>query len=186
MPFFGSTRHPAPEPEPVPEPEPRRGLFHRNREPEYAAPVHHEPVHEKKHGLFGRRTSSPSPPPAGRHSMSSNSSGHSHHGGSMSRTGTLQKGGRHGGMMSRLRGDNDVDPSIAEARERVLGAEAAEIEADRALDAARMRVREAREHMKIIEEEAREDARRAKIKQAQAADLTKRGKGLGRKFYPSN
>lgn len=63
-----------------------------------------------------------------------------------------------------------------------MGAEAAEAEADRALGAARLRVREAREQVKMLEDEAREDARRAKIKQHQAADISKRGQGLGRKF----
>ena len=78
--------------------------------------------------------------------------------------------------------DDDLDPSIVAARERVMSAEAAEVEADRALDAARMSVRDARAEMQRLEEEAREDARRAKVKQHQAGELSKRGKGLGRKF----
>lgn len=63
-----------------------------------------------------------------------------------------------------------------------MGAEAAEVEADRALDAARARVRDAKEHVKRLEEEAREEARRAKIKQHQARAVSKRGEGLGRKW----
>ncbi|KAM3497245.1 hypothetical protein MY10362_009396, partial [Beauveria mimosiformis] len=76
-------------------------------------------------------------------------------------------------------GDRDLDdPSILRAREHVMGAEAAEEEADRALDAARRRVREAREHVRRLEE-AEADARRARIKQHHAAEVSKRGKVLG-------
>jgi hypothetical protein len=74
-----------------------------------------------------------------------------------------------------------MDPSIIQARERVLGAETAEREADRALMAARESTREAREHVRRLELEAREDARRAKIKQHHAKEVSKRGKQLGRK-----
>lgn len=49
------------------------------------------------------------------------------------------------------------DPSIVTARERVLGAEAAERDADRALVQARAAVREAREHIKRLEREAAEE-----------------------------
>lgn len=82
------------------------------------------------------------------------------------------------------RSHNDVDPSVLEARERVEHAEAAEMEADRALEQARLRVSEAREHVHRVEEEAKEDARRAQIKAFQANEVSKRGQGLGRKFYP--
>lgn len=64
-----------------------------------------------------------------------------------------------------------------------MDAEDAEAQADKALEQARLRVREAREHMKRVELEAKEEARRAKIKQAHARDITKRGKGLGRKLH---
>ncbi|KFH45542.1 hypothetical protein ACRE_035910 [Hapsidospora chrysogenum ATCC 11550] len=176
MPFFGSTRHAEPVPEPEPEPAPRKGLFHR-REPEPEPAVHPDAAPAKKHGLFHRRSSSPSPPPAGRHSTSSASSagvGHAHG------HSTLQKGGRAGSILSRFSRDGDVDPSIVAAREQVMGAEAAEVEADRALDAARQRVREAKEHVRRLEAEAAEDARRARIKQVQAREVSKRGQGLGR------
>ena len=49
------------------------------------------------------------------------------------------------------------DPSIVTARERVLSAEAAERDADRALVQARAAVREAREHIKRLEREAAEE-----------------------------
>lgn len=74
-----------------------------------------------------------------------------------------------------------MDPSIVQARERVLNAENAEREADRALEAARMHVREAREEVKRLEIEAAEEAKRAKIKQYHAREVSKRGKQLGRK-----
>lgn len=181
MPFFGSTRNAAPAPEPEPEPAPRKGLFHSEsrRQPSVPATTHDAP---KKHGIFtGRRGSSPSPP-RGRHSMSSTSSvGHTTTT-TTTRSPTLQKG-KTGSLLSKFGGrDSDVDPSIVAARERVMGAEAAEMEADRALDAARRHVREAKEHVKRLEEEAREEARRAKIKQHQAREVSKRGEGLGRKF----
>ncbi|KAM3446858.1 hypothetical protein MY3296_009267 [Beauveria thailandica] len=71
-------------------------------------------------------------------------------------------------------GDRDLDDtSILRAREHVMGAEAAEEEeADQALDAAR-------EHVWRLEEEAEADARRARIKQHHAAEVSKRGKVLG-------
>jgi hypothetical protein len=74
-----------------------------------------------------------------------------------------------------------MDPSIVQARERVLGAENAERDADRALESARLRVREAREEVKRLELEAKEEARLAKIKQHHAREVSKRGKQLGRK-----
>lgn len=65
-------------------------------------------------------------------------------------------------------------------------AEAAEREADRALMAARESVREARDHVRRLELEAEEEARRARIKQQQAKEVSKRGKQLGRKCTPSD
>jgi hypothetical protein len=52
---------------------------------------------------------------------------------------------------------NDADPSIRSAHERVLNAEAAEREADKALLHARAMVKEAREHVKRLEREAAEE-----------------------------
>jgi hypothetical protein len=48
------------------------------------------------------------------------------------------------------------DPSITAARDRVIGAEAAERDADKALLMARSAVREARDHVKRLEKEAAE------------------------------
>jgi len=75
-----------------------------------------------------------------------------------------------------------MDPTIIQARERVMAAEASEREADNALEQARQSVREAREHVRRLEEEAKEEARRAKIKQYHAREVSKRGQALGRKL----
>jgi hypothetical protein len=61
-----------------------------------------------------------------------------------------------------------------------MGAEAAEQDAARALVAARESAASAREDILRLEAEAREDARRAKIKETQAREFSKRGKALGR------
>jgi len=66
------------------------------------------------------------------------------------------------------------------ARERLLSAEVAEREADRALAQARVAVREARENIKRLEKEAAEEARLARKKQDTAKSLSNRGKHLGR------
>ncbi|KIX02243.1 uncharacterized protein Z518_08182 [Rhinocladiella mackenziei CBS 650.93] len=60
---------------------------------------------------------------------------------------------RSGGLFNR----HPEDPSIVGARERVLSAENAEREADRALVQARAAVREAKEHVKRLEREATEE-----------------------------
>jgi len=62
----------------------------------------------------------------------------------------------------------------------VIDAEAAERDADRALMAARAAVRDARNHVKALELEAKEEARLAKLKQKAAGDISKRAKPLGR------
>lgn len=92
---------------------------------------------------------------------------------------------RSGGLLSRFGNSNrgDMDPSIVHARERVMGAEAAEMEADRALMAARESVRDAREHVRMLEIEAQEESKRAKIKEHHAKEFSKRGKQLGRKSH---
>lgn len=91
------------------------------------------------------------------------------------RTSTLRSGGLGGGLFNR----KSEDPSIAAARDRVQAAEAAERDADYALQQARNSVREAREHVKRLEIEAAADAKAAKIKQGQAKNLNKRAKPLG-------
>lgn len=59
-------------------------------------------------------------------------------------------------------------------------AETAERNADRALMAARTAVKDAREHVRVLEREAAEEARLARIKQEQAAHISKRAAPLGR------
>ncbi|KAK6821306.1 hypothetical protein PG989_011914 [Apiospora arundinis] len=185
MPFFSSRKpedevveeHHAPVHE---EQHQKRGLFGSRKEHvvEEPTPVHHE-EHQKR-GLFGsRRERSVSPVSTTRTSTTSTSH---------SSSGT----GRKGSILQRSFGHGnksvELDPSIVQARERVMGAEAAEHEADRALNAARIQVREAREQVKRLELEAKEEARLAKIKQYHAAEVSKRGKQLGRTFihFPYN
>ena len=181
--------------------------FFSSRKPEEE--VHEEPApllptEKKPHhgmGLFGsgRRSSSnrsPSPargahaqatssaagsgPARGASSVSSASSTSSHGGGGASRHRSVLS--RFGGAGIGSNASAELDPSIQGARERVMSAEKAEAEADRALAAARLRVREARDEVKRLELEAAEEARRAKIKQYHAREVSKRGKQLGRKF----
>ncbi|CAK7242041.1 MAG: hypothetical protein STHCBS139747_003518 [Sporothrix thermara] len=167
-------------------------FFSRNTEPEEEMiPTHQEQPEMKRGGLFGslRRDASPAPSAAtahtyntagtGRHStVSSRSSDlHSVNGSVNSHTGS------HRSILHRSFGhgnDNELDPSIVAARERVLSAETAEREADRALDIARREVRDARDLVKRLELEAKEEARKAKIKQHHAREVSRRAKPLGR------
>lgn len=82
----------------------------------------------------------------------------------------------NGGLFHR----NHLDPSIVQAKQRIADAEAAERNADRALVQARAAVRDARADIKRLEREAAEEARLAKIKQHQAAGISKSAKHLGR------
>ncbi|OTA93179.1 hypothetical protein M434DRAFT_73573 [Hypoxylon sp. CO27-5] len=142
-----------------------------------------EPVPEKRHshGLFGSRHRTPSPPVSARTTLNESNK----HTNLRSIDGSSPS--RHRSVLQRTFGHGsssnpDVDPSIIQARERVMQAETAEREADRALEAARLRVREARAEVKRLELEAAEEARRAKIKQYHAREVSKRGKQLGRMF----
>jgi len=170
---------PAPAVQPVHE-ERKHGLFGSRRQE--AAPVAAaQPVHEerpKRHGLFGR-SPSPSPSSSTRNTSSTRRTSPDRDGGIFRRS-TDASSNR--GILHRSfgNGNADLDPSIVQARERVMLAEGAEREADRALIAARESVREARDHVRRLELEAEEEARRAKIKQHQARDISKRGKQLGR------
>ncbi|CAK7228623.1 hypothetical protein SBRCBS47491_006969 [Sporothrix bragantina] len=167
-------------------------FFSRNVEPEEEIiPTHQEQPEMKRGGLFGSLRRDPSPTPTantynttGRHStMSRNSDLNSING---STTGSVNsRTGSHRSFLHRSFGhgngnDSDLDPSILAARERVLSAETAEREADRALDNARREVREARDHVKRLELEAKEEARKAKIKAFHAKEVSRRAKPLGR------
>ncbi|KAI0029471.1 hypothetical protein K488DRAFT_56277 [Vararia minispora EC-137] len=72
------------------------------------------------------------------------------------------------------------DPTITAALQKVRDAENAERMADQALAAARASVREARDHVRILEREAIEEARRAKYKQEEAKHVSKSARSLGR------
>jgi len=111
----------------------------------------------QRHSMFGRHRS---PSPDARHHTNGNGTDSPHRGGLLHR--------------------NHEDSSITQARERVMSAEAAERDADRALLQARSAVKQAREHVKHLEREAAEEARLAKIKQNQAKSISKRAKPLGR------
>lgn len=184
MPFF--SRH-EPEPAPVVEQPPRKhGLFSSRQEP---APVvqQQQQQPQKKHGLFGsHRDPSPVSSASSTNYNTHNSTHSNGYTNSPTRHSTDGSGSkRHsGGLLSKFGGNDHMDPSIVQARERVMGAEAAEREADRALVAARESVRNAREHVRRLELEAEEEARLAKIKQHQAKDISKRGQLLGRKSFP--
>ena len=167
MPFFSRSSEPAHQPAPQ--------------------PVYEEPP--KRHGLFGRHRS-PSPTHTnsshGSHGSARNVSADRDHNGAYRRSTDASNNSGRRGLLQRTFGNGnhaDMDPSILAARERVMSAENAEREADRALYAARESVREAREHVRRLELEAQEEARRAQIKSKQAKEMSKRGKQLGRKCF---
>jgi len=143
--------------------------------------THHHPEQKRSSGLFGSKKSTAAPPQSTttHHNEKTGMFG-SRRTNSVSppRSNVATHGSQksHGGLLHR----NNEDPSIASARQRVMSAEAAEREADKALVAARAAVRNARDEVKRLELEAAEEARLAKIKQGQAASLSKRGNALGR------
>jgi hypothetical protein len=116
----------------------------------------------RKGTLFGGRRRSVSPGP---------STSNSHRGGffhrrsssddsSLGRSGTgtgSVRSGSSGGFFSFGNHNNSNDPTILAARQKVQDAEAAEKEADRALMAARAMVKEAKDHVKMLEREAEEE-----------------------------
>lgn len=181
MPFF--SRHSETVEEPVEEPR--------------TEAVRTEDGQPKRRSLFGslRRSPSPSPSAATANTFKTSTTPHSatndqNNGGGTFRRSTEGNGNGsisgHRSLLHRSFGhgnDNDMDPSILQARERVTNAEAAERDADHALETARQSVREAHEHVRRLELEAKEEARLAKIKQHHAREVSKRGKQLGRKYY---
>jgi len=131
---------------------------------------------KRSSGMFGSRKSQPVEPVTTTSPTRSGGLLGRHH----EQPAAVQNGHGHnsngGGLLSR----HHEDTSIVAARERVMQAERAERDADKALIAARAAVKSAREHVKRLELEAKEEARLAKIKQGQAASLSKRGNALGR------
>ena len=128
---------------------PKRGLFHKREEhtaypPEssgYGANHHHSlgTSHSPKRGLFHRGGSS------------SPSSSDEEYGARRSSRGS------HGGGLFHRHDRNREDPSIAAARKTLASAEESERAAGMAVNQARGAVAEAREHVKRLEGEAREE-----------------------------
>jgi hypothetical protein len=137
MPLFKSHH----EPEPVVEPPARKGsIFTRNRA---ASPEPLQTTTNHNRGFFSRRRSSDDSSlghPTSNHSVRSGTSGSFFRGGNNFNNFNVHK-----------------DPTIIAAKEKVTFAEKAEIEADRALAAARAMVREARDHVRFLEREAAEE-----------------------------
>ncbi|ROW10359.1 hypothetical protein VMCG_02001 [Cytospora schulzeri] len=155
--------------------------FFSRREPEEEIPPEPQYEEPRKRGLLGslRRDPSPTPTSSTQRTNSTRLTTSTYHSASPSRS---SRGSGGGGLLHKFGGhsNEELDPSIVQARERVMGAESAEREADRALELARREVRDAREEVRRLELEAKEEARRAKIKQYHAKEVSKRGKALGR------
>src|ERR1700760_4022203 len=106
-------------------------LFSRNRRAANAPVESAPPASKRSSGLFGRQQQPSYAQPA--------NNGHHHNNGSngglfhRNRSVSPVEGRNSGGLLSR----NHADPSIMNARERVVAAEAAEKGADRALYAAK-------------------------------------------------
>ncbi|KAK7473251.1 hypothetical protein VKT23_001349 [Stygiomarasmius scandens] len=142
----------------------------KSHSPPPAEPPTRSDTQSRRHGFFGRRNSSDES------SLGRASSTHT------AQTSNSTSTSRSGGLMSHFRGQGfpHNDPTIMAAREKVSSAEEAEKAADRALQAARQQVKEAREHVRFLEKEAEDDARRAKMKQAEAKVVSKAAGALGR------
>lgn len=156
--------------------------FFSRREPEEEIPPEPQYEEPRKRGLLGslRRDPSPTPTSSTQATNSSRNTTSTYH----SSAPPNRSSTRSGSLLHKFGGhaDEELDPSIVQARERVMGAETAERDADRALELARREVRDAREEVRRLELEAKEEARKAKIKQYHAREVSKRGKALGRKF----
>jgi len=77
-------------------------------------------------------------------------------------------------------GNRNKNQSVDLARTKVREAEQAERLAEQHLQAARMSVKEAKNHVDMVEREANEDARQAAVKQQSVKGLKRDTKGLGR------
>ncbi|KAI0368285.1 hypothetical protein BV20DRAFT_969329 [Pilatotrama ljubarskyi] len=149
----------------------------RSSSPRRDAPPPQPESPTRSHGLFGRRS----------RSQDNNTNGYNNGYDNTNSNGNA-KTTRSGGIFGRRRSssssdrstDLSKDPSIAAARQKVTEAEAAEVAADRALNDARAAVRGAKEQVKRLEQEALEEARRAKAKQAEAKTMRKSTGRLGR------
>ncbi|KAI0744001.1 hypothetical protein C8Q80DRAFT_873978 [Daedaleopsis nitida] len=152
----------------------------------HASPPPPQTETHRNGGFFSRRSDSPE----------------QYNGAESNRSSSTRSSGG-GGFFSRRRSSSSSvdlkhDPSIVAARQKVGDAEAAEFAADRALNDARNAVRTAKNHVKILEQEALNEcvlcltfspqtslnvqlrARRAKMKQAEAKTIKKSTGRLGR------
>ncbi|KAJ7933759.1 hypothetical protein B0H13DRAFT_1591961 [Mycena leptocephala] len=182
MPLFKQHPTPANEPAPMADTPTRKGsIFSRRRSLE---PVNDDPATNPNHpanttarrGFFG----------GGRGSLDSGAN-HANGNGNLDRSGSVMSGTNSvrsggGGFFGRDARNFDLhkDPTILAAREKVTHAENAEAEADRALLQARAMVREAKDHVRVLEREAAMEAKRAQAKQAVSNDVSKSASGLGR------
>lgn len=96
---------------------------------------------------------------------------------SRSRSNSPRRHSKGTGLLSRV--NHTGDPSTRAAHERVLTAEAAEREAEKALQHSRNMVRDAKDHVKRLEREAAEEARLARMKQKDSAAISRRAGKLG-------
>lgn len=141
MPLFKSHNTPAPPPpQPSPPPQQSRSLFGRNRNTSDPDPAYNDPNYNN--GPYNN--------------SNGNYNNNYNNGNGSGRSGGFFSGRRRSSSGSR---DADLsrDPSILAARQKVSDAEASERDADRALGTARAAVREAREHVKMLEREALEE-----------------------------
>ena len=126
-------------------------FYHSQQNPEplpQRSPTQADEPHRSR-SIFSRRGNSPEGAPSVNSSIRTDNT-----------AGTKSSGGFFGRRRS---SDDDLqpniknDPSVVAARQRVSDAEAAEHEADRALMQARAAVRDARDHVKKLEQEAFEE-----------------------------
>jgi hypothetical protein len=172
MPLFGNRKQAVVAPPPQ-----KTGIFGRNKRATTPPLETHttSTAPRRSSGLFGRNKRTTTPP-IETSTTAPRTSGIF----GRNRSNSPPTTGHHstGGLLHR-----HEDASIAAARTRVMQAETAERDADRALLSARAAVRDARHDVKKLETEAAEEARLAKLKQSQAAHISKRAKPLGRKLH---
>ena len=103
----------------------------------------------RSRSMFSRKRDNSDPYQNGNGYYNDNNTNNNRSGGFFSR--------RRSSSSSRSRSDFKNDPTILAARQKVSDAEASERDADRALGNARAAVREARQHVQMLEREALEE-----------------------------
>lgn len=128
-------------------------LFRSSDSSQQSAPPPAEAPPTSRSGFFSRDRRAESPD-------NTNNYNHPANGNASVRSGSIRSGGFFGRRRSSSSDssgdamDLKHDPSIVAARQKVTDAEAAESAADRALNEARAAVRAAKEHVKMLEQEA--------------------------------